>query len=479
MTDQARLLRALLRNDLSSFVQKVFALLQPVTVYLDNWHIRHICWQLQRVLRDEKRRLVINMPPRSMKSIIVSIAFVAWAMGHDPTRRIICVSYAEELARKLSIDTRTVLESAWFRALFPALQLTAKRQRNLELTTTLQGYRFASGVGGSVLGRGADLIVIDDPIKAIDALSEAGRRHVAEFYGNTLSTRLNDKQTGAIVIVMQRLHEDDLVGHVLAKEEWEVVSIPAIATETKAYQLSDDPDDVYIRPAGEVLHEEREPLDILEAIRRVQGSLLFAAQYQQNPVPADGNVIRRDWLRFYETAPSRFDRVIVSWDTASTLEETSDWSVGTVWGAVGLDYYLIDLVHGRFESPDLRRQIIALSARHNADATLIEDTELGRALEQDLRRSGELRALRMRPRFDKQARLLAQSARFEGGQVYLPREAPWLGDYIAELLAFPNGRHDDQVDSTSQALTYLTNRSLGTQDIVRRDPVRRDVVRRS
>lgn len=477
MTDRLRALQALLRQDLSSFVQKVFITLEPGTDYRHNWHIDHICWQLSRVARGEIRRLIINVPPRSMKSITVSIGFTAWAMGHNPTKRIICVSYAEELARKLSIDTRTVLESPWYQGLFPGLQLTAKRQRNLELTTTQHGYRFASGVGGAVLGRGADLIVIDDPIKAIDALSEAGRRHVAEFYGNTLSTRLNDKQTGAIVIVMQRLHEDDLVGHVLAKEEWEVVSLPAIATEAQTYQLSDDPEDVYVRPAGEVLHEEREPRDILEGIRRVQGSLLFSAQYQQNPIPADGNVIRRDWLRSYQTPP-RFDRVIVSWDTASTLEETSDWSVGTVWGAVGLDYYLIDLVRDRLESPDLRRKIIALSDKHEANATLIEDTELGRALAQDLRRSSELRPIMMRPRFDKQARLLAQSARFEAGQVFLPQEAPWLGDYIAELLAFPNGRHDDQVDSTSQALNYLTTRVPVSQELVRRDVVRRNVVRR-
>jgi predicted phage terminase large subunit-like protein len=477
MTDRLRLYRAFLRQDLSAFVQKVFTTLEPGTGYRHNWHIDHICWQLSRVARGEIRRLIINVPPRSMKSITVSIGFTAWAMGHDPTKRIICVSYAEELARKLSIDTRTILESPWYQGLFPDLQLTARRQRNLELTTTQHGYRFASGVGGAVLGRGADLIVIDDPIKAIAALSEAGRRHVAEFYGNTLSTRLNDKQTGAIVIVMQRLHEDDLVGHVLAKEDWKVVSIPAIATETQSYQLSDNPEDVYVRPAGEVLHEEREPRDILEGLRRMQGSLLFSAQYQQNPVPADGNAIRRDWLRYYQTSP-RFDRVIVSWDTASTLGETSDWSVGTVWGAVSLDYYLIDRVRGRFESPDLRRQIIALSEEHEADATLIEDTELGRALMQDLRRSGELRALTIRPRFDKLARLLAQSARFEAGQVYLPQEAPWLGEYVTELLAFPNGRHDDQVDSTSQALNYLTTRAPASQELVRRNPIRRDVVRR-
>jgi phage terminase large subunit-like protein len=269
------------------------------------------------------------------------------------------------------------------------------------------------GVGGAVLGRGADLIVIDDPIKALDALWEAERRRVWEFYSGTLCTRLDDKQNGAIVIIMQRLHTEDLVGRLLdlEAEAWEVVSIPAIATEDKSYQLSDTPDDIYFRPAGEVLHKEREPLPVLDEIRRAQGSLNFSAQYQQAPVAPGGNVIRRDWLRYYATPPARFDRIIVSWDTASTLSETSDWSAGTVWGAVGLDFYLLEVVRQRLESPELRRAIIALHTRYQAAVTLIEETELGRALAQDLHRTGHLRSLTFHPERDKLARLLAQAAR--------------------------------------------------------------------
>jgi predicted phage terminase large subunit-like protein len=459
MTDRARLLRALLRQDLSAFSQKVFATLEPGTAYQHNWHIDHLCWQLARVARGEVRRLIINVPPRSMKSITVSVGFTAWVMGRDPTKRIICVSYADDLARKLSIDTRTVLDSSWYRELFPRMQLASRRPRNTELITAQQGYRFAAGMSGSILGRGADLIVIDDPIKATDALSEKERRRVNEAFNNTLYSRLNDKRTGAIVIIMQRLHQDDLVGHVLAKGEWEVASIPAIETEEYAYRLSDDPDDVYVRHAGEVLHEAREPREIPEQMRRAQGSLTFSAQYQQTPVPPEGNIVKREWLRFYAEQPSKFDMVIASWDTASTLSETSDYSVGTVWGAKGLDFYLLDLVRCRFEVPELRREALRLSQAWKADQTIIEDTDIGRAITQDLRRSGEWRAILRKPRFDKEARFLAQSARFEAGQVHVPRDAPWLAGWLDELLAFPNGRHDDQVDSTSQALDYLTART--------------------
>jgi predicted phage terminase large subunit-like protein len=458
-----RLLRAALRENLSAFVEKTFATLEPGTAYQHNWHIDHLCWQLGRVARGELRRLIINVPPRSMKSITASVAFPAWVLGRDPTQRIICVSYAEDLARKLSVDTRTVLDSSWYRELFPRMQLASKRPRNTELITSLQGYRFAAGVGGSILGRGADLIMVDDPIKATDALSAAERRRVAEFYDNTLYTRLNNKQTGAIVIIMQRLHQDDLVGHVLGKDEWEVVSIPAIEVEERTYPLSDRPGHLYHRAAGEVLLPGREPRQILEQIRRSQGSLTFSAQYQQLPVPLEGNIVKREWLRFYDEPPASFDLTVASWDTASTLSEGADYSVGTVWGAKGLDFYLLDLVRGRFEVPELRREVVRLSRVWKADQTVIEDTDIGRAITQDLRRSGEYRAILKKPRFDKQARFLAQSARFEAGQVHVPREAPWLALWLEELLAFPNGRHDDQVDSTSQALNYLSGRAFPAQ----------------
>lgn len=468
MIASADMMSAALRADLATFVEQAFATLEPGTAFSANWHYEHLCWALTRVLRGDLRRLIINVPPRSGKSIIASVAVPMFALGHDPSRRIICVSHTEDLARKFSLDRRMVAQSPWFGAAFPTFKLTGPRPRDLELTTTQRGSVFAAGMGGAVLGRGADLIVIDDPIKGVDALSRAERRRVNEAFDTTLLTRLNDKQRGAIVIVMQRLHADDLVGHVLERDAWEVVSLPAIATDESCHRLSEAPGDVYRRQAGELLHPEREPMAVLEQMRRAQGSLTFQAQYQQDPAPAGGNVIRREWLRRYEARPNRFDRVVVAWDTASTLSEASDWSVGTVWGAIGLDYYLLDVVRGRFEAPDLRHAIVALSERWNADVTLIEKTQLGHALLHDLRRTKALAPILVEPRYDKEARLLAQSARFEAGQVYLPTEAPWLGAYIGELLAFPNGRHDDQVDATTYALHYLTARRPRTEPAVRR-----------
>jgi len=477
MNDRARLIRALLRHDPSCFAEKVFTTLEPGTSFSPNWHLEHIAWQLQRVLRGEVRRLIINVPPRSGKSIAVTVALPMFALGHDPRRRIICISHTAELARKFSIDRRTIAQTPWYPALFPGMQLSGPRPRDMELRTTAFGFCRAAGVGGAILGLGADLIVVDDPIKALDALSRAERLRVNEFYDNTLLTRLNDKQTGAVVIVMQRLHEDDLVGHVLERDDWEIVSLPAIATDDTEHRLNDDPDAVHRRRTGDVLHPEREPMAVLEQIRRAQGSLTFQAQYQQAPLPPGGNVIRREWLRSYDDPPERFERVMVSWDTASTLGEASDWSVGTVWGSVGLDFYLLDVWRDRVESPELRRAILRLSRDWETENTIVEDTELGRALVTDIRRTNTARPILHRPIFDKEARLLAQAARFEAGQVHLPREAPWLGEYMRELLAFPNGRHDDQVDSTSQALHWLTARTPVPREMTRRNIERRNIVR--
>ncbi len=242
MSDRRRALEAMLRQDFMAFFMKVFATLEPGIGFAPNWHYEHLAWQLERVRRGEVRRLIINVPPRSGKSVLASVAWPMFVLGQDPTRRLICVSHTEELARKFNVDRRTIAQQPWYRSLFPGFGLQSSR--DLEFITTRHGVCFASGVGGAVLGKGADIIVIDDPIKALAALSKAERRRVAEFYDNTLVTRLNDKQTGAIVLIMQRLHQDDLVGHVLEKDDWEVVTLPALATQDGDFRLSDAPADI-------------------------------------------------------------------------------------------------------------------------------------------------------------------------------------------------------------------------------------------
>src|SRR5437868_2609143 len=207
-TTMNRVLRVLLRTELRYFVQKVFAAVAPGVTYLHNWHVDAIVHQLLRVHSGDNRRLLVNQPPRSLKSICVSVAYVAWLLGHEPTRRVIVASYSGDFAAELHRQFRMVVSSEWYAALFPTLRWA--RETGLEFVTTQGGSRYATSVGGTLTGRGADLIIVDDPLNANEVQSEPARKRVINWYGGALVSRLNDKQTGSIVAVMQRLHEDDL-----------------------------------------------------------------------------------------------------------------------------------------------------------------------------------------------------------------------------------------------------------------------------
>jgi len=203
-----RVLQALLRTELRFFIRKVFTTVSPGETYLHNWHVDAIAHQLMRVRSGESRRLLINQPPRSLKSICVSVAYVAWLLGHDPTRHVIVASYSGDFAAELHRQFRMVIASEWYAAVFPNLHLA--KETGLELVTSQGGSRYATSVGGTLTGRGADLIIVDDPLNANEVHSETARKRVIDWYGGALVSRLNDKQTGSIIAVMQRLHEDDL-----------------------------------------------------------------------------------------------------------------------------------------------------------------------------------------------------------------------------------------------------------------------------
>ena len=408
------------------------------------------------------RRLIVNLPPRSLKSHCCSIAFTSWLLGHNPAIQIIAASYGQDLADKLARDTRTLMEADWYRALFPT-RLSARKAVN-DFTTTAGGTRMATSVGGVLTGRGADVIVIDDPLKPDQALSEVGRKAVNEWYDNTLLSRLNNKRTGCIIIVMQRLHQDDLVGHVLPQDDWTVLSFPSIAEESECIPFS-TPYGVrrFIRQPGEALHPERESVVEYEAMRRRIGLYNFSSQYQQCPIPISGNLVKREWLRFYgsDDLPRRFVRAVQSWDTAAKTSELNDYSVCTTWGVDKDNFYLIDVFRRRLNYPDLKRAIVSQANMFDANQIVIEDKSSGTQLIQDLRNDHVRNIVEYKPPgADKVMRLHACSDRFEGGRVFLPRNAPWLDEYVTELVGFPGTKHDDQVDSTTQALDYLREPDL-------------------
>jgi hypothetical protein len=348
---------ALLRADFASFARHSFHELNPCTPLAPGWHLEVIPAKLAAVRGERIRRLIINLPPRHLKSHLASVAFPAWCLGREPGTQILCVSYAQDLADKLSRDCRRLIAGDWYREVFPA-RLSTQRQAASEFDTTAQGCRLATSVGGVLTGRGADIIIIDDPLKPEEALSQAQRLAASDWFDHTLYSRLNDTQSGAIVLIMHRLHEDDLTGHVLAQEDWEMVRLPAIAEDDETYAFETELGyHSFMRRRGEALHPERQPLATLDRIRRTIGEYNFAGQYQKAPSPQGGRMIKGAWFRSYAVneRPDNFDRVVQSWDTASKATELSDFSVCTSWGIRGKDLYLLDVLRRRMEYPQLKR----------------------------------------------------------------------------------------------------------------------------
>lgn len=442
------------RQDLLSFVQVTFDMLNPRSLLSLNWHIEAMAFHLEQVRLGKIKRLIINLPPRSLKSIVTSVAFPAYVLGHDPTKKIIVASYGSELAVKHANDFRAVMSSARYRQIFPETRLSRLKNTELEVVTTLGGSRLATSVDGPLTGRGGDIIIIDDPLKPADALSDNKREHVNRWFANTLISRLDDKLNGAIIIVMQRLHVDDLCGAVLKRvdHEWTVLNLPAIAEQDETILIGEKR--FHLRQAGDVLHPEREPMAVLERIRGQVGSDVFAAQYQQRPVPPGGVMIKRDSIRRYDQPPTRTasSLVVQSWDTATKAGGENDYSVCTTWLIQEKNYYLLDLLRGRFDYPLLKTKAISHAQEHKPKKILIEDSGVGSALVAELKNAA-FTAVAIKPEGNKLTRMSIQSTKFEGGHVFLPNQAPWLAELEAELFAFPNVPHDDQVDSISQALS--------------------------
>jgi predicted phage terminase large subunit-like protein len=438
MASEARTLEALLRNDFRAFVHKVFATLSPGQTYVRTGHVEAIAWRLERVRRGEVRRLIINMPPRSLKSIAASVAFPAFVLGRDPSRRIICVSYSADLAKKHSNDFRAVLESPWYRSAFPHTRIGPFKNTETEIELTARGFRLATSVGGTLTGRGGDIIVIDDPLKPDDALSEAKRTAANQWFTNTLLSRLDDKRTGAIVVVMQRVHIDDMTGFLLGQsDEWDVLSLPAIADCDEV--IPTWAGQTYVRKAGEALSPEREPLHVLDALKLQIGSDAFSAQYQQSPAPPGGAMVKRHWVVRYSELPPASERLFTlqSWDTASKGGPDNDWSVCTTWIVSRKKlWYLVDVWRQRVDYPTLKASVQGLAKKWGARRVLVEDTGAGTSLVQELR--GKVSGIiAVKPEGDKASRMAVASAKFEAGQALLPQRATWLPDLEAELLSAP------------------------------------------
>lgn len=458
--------------------------------FVDNWHIGVITEHLEAVTNGEIANLIINIPPRHTKSLIVSVFWPSWEWTFQPWIQWLFSSYAEKLSKRDSLRMRRLIWSPWYQRRWGHVyQITSDQREKMRYETTAGGYRIATSVGGAGTGEGGDRVVVDDPHKAGAIESDAKREDATDWWDNEMSTRLNDPKTGGRVIIMQRLHDADLTGHVLKQGGYIHVRIPA-RYEPKPYSYvggtpkpPEDPvewSDPRTEP-GEPLNPGRFGEEELAEIELRLGSYMTASQLQQRPTPAAGGIIKRHWWRFWKpqhsdlpdvtvslpdgshmaavtlSIPVKVDKVIQSWDMSFKDKRDSSYVVGQVWGAKGADRYLLDQAREHAEFIRTLEMFRGLNKRWpQTQEKLVEDKANGPAIISTLH--SEIGGIiPIEPDGDKAARLRAVSPQVESGNCYLPHPAlaPWVWDFIEELAAAPLGDYDDQADGFSQALRRM------------------------
>ncbi len=479
MENNKDVLKALLRSDLSAFIHKVFTTLNPGGKFLSNWHIDLIAAYLSEIVRQNGKRLMINIPPRSLKSICISVAWPAWVLGHDPSKRIIVASYCEALSVKHSLDCRLIMTSDWYKELFPETLISKKQDTKRKFLTSKNGFRLATSVGGYVTGEGADILIIDDPHNPTYVKSDAMRNQAIKWYRTTFVTRLNNPETGSIVLVMQRLHKQDLAGYLSSQDNWETLKIPAIADKDYFYKIPKsefdlannpeilytiDQNSLYTFSKGSSLHESQCKMEYLQNIKREVGEDVFAAQYQQEPQEISNGILPKEHIFRYKNLPKESDCILQSWDTAIKISKESDFSVCTTWVIAESKAYLVDAVREKMDYPDLKNKIQELYNKFLPRVVLIEDHASGQSVIQDLLRSGICNIKAIRNRLDKVSRFALTMGMFQSRNVLFPEDNSFIeSNIVSELLQFPHAKHDDAVDSVSQALNYI--REMNFKDI--------------
>ena len=449
---------ALLRQDFGLFLRLSFNELGGLTPYEHNWHIDAIIHQLDRVRTGDNRRLMVTMPPRHLKSRVVSVAWVAWMLGKNPALTFLCVSYGQTLAEDHAADCLKIMRSRWYVRAFPNTILTSKAVAHFR--TIAGGGRMSSSVDGATTGFGADIIIVDDPMKAQDALSATIRDNVNRWFDETLSQRPNSQMTGAIIVVMQRLHEMDLVGSLQKRGGYFELCLPAIAPRDERIALTRGRS--WQRIEGCALHPARQSLaSLLE--RKTQSPYMFAGQFLQNPIPEIGNIIEAAWLREY--ADGELDQsqgqIVMSLDTASKDNPFNDYSAFVIARVFGKQIHLIHVERARLKFPELKAKTIELARDNGVHVLLIVDAASGQQLIQTLQAeesAGVPLPIARHPKGSKQERVMAASALIQQGRLFLPGTAHWLVDYKSELLGFPGSAHDDQVDATAQLLLWVQDK---------------------
>lgn len=457
-----------MERNLSEFIKQSWAVIEPNTPYVANWHIDLISEYLQAINNSEILRLVINIPPRHMKSLHTTVFYPAWTWIKCPEKRFIKVSYSDFLSRKYNILCRDVIKSPWYQHNWEnQFKIKEDDDRQNMFKNDHHGLMYSTSTGGTLIGEGGDVIIVDDPQNPRMVNSVIERETSIAFFTNTLQTRLNNPQKGAIIIIMQRLHEQDLTGYILSENlGYHHLCLPAEAEKRTIIHFPISGKQI-VREEGDILNSERFNKTVLTNLKKAMGSAQYIGQFQQQPSPAEGGLLKRDWWQYYKQAPTQFDEVIQSWDMTFKETISGSYVVGQIWGRVGANKYLLDQVRDRMDFPTTLSAVRNLSAKWpQANAKLVEDKANGPAVIDVLRRevSG---LIAVAPQGSKEARVAAISPDVEAGNVHLPASniMPWIHDFVEECTAFPKATTDDQCDCMSQALLRFAQTKPLTDDI--------------
>lgn len=447
---------------LPEFIRAAWTIIEPARNFIQNWHIDLIAEHLAAVDLGQVRRLVINVPPRTGKSNLISVLWPAWSWTERPWTRWIFASYAASLSTKLSVDRRLIIESDWYQERWGAMFALAEDQnQKTEFSNTDRGTMIATSVGGSITGKGGDRLVIDDLMNPEEAESKAARQAANDFYSKTLTTRLDDPKKGAIVVVMQRIHKDDLTGQVLKEQGWTHVTVPSKAEEREVIVFPMSGREK-VREVGEHLCEDRAGEPEWQSQRTAMGSRAHDAQAQQKPSDVEGTIFKREWWQFYREMPKVSGRTVWFWDTAAKEKQINDFTAGIRICECADGYYVDRLVKARMEYPTLKPTVETEFNARKTTALLIEDASSGQALIQDLKRDTRLPIIPFIADKDKVVRAHLVSPTCEAKKVFLPKDAPWVADFIESMAAFPDVEHDDDVDAFTGAMMWLTGK-IGSQ----------------
>lgn len=453
----ALLLRWACRNNFYAFLQAAFPTVCPGVPFQPAQYLEAMCFALQEVSEGRETRLIVSVAPRHLKSICASVLLPAFKLGHDPTAKIMVISYGGELARDLGMTFRRLVQSPFYQKLFPGTVFDRRADRIEDMRTTKGGNRMSISLGGAMTGKGATLIVLDDLMKASDAKSATMRADVKANFDQSIHSRLNDKRTGAFVSVAQRLHVDDITTYLLEKGTFRHMCLDSIAAETQEFPLYGGRR--FVRNIGDILNPDRQSRAELELIREEIRDYAFQAQYLQNPRPGESYYLRREQLAIVPKLPppSEFTRRTQSWDPASNEGPDSDFSAGITfgWHEPSQRWYVLNVERARLQYPELIDRVKTQRAFWRADRVLIENSSLGIPLWQELSRTAARVYRPVTATEGKTERFIAQTDYIIAGKLVFAADQPWFRDLIDELLAFPNDTHDDQVDAVVQWVKWI------------------------